>query len=86
MCNNIVIEEVYTIINSKTTKNRNKIINIFNQLKEIFVGFKTGDKTDDKTDGTDYEVDDKQPDIADICLFQKVKNLHNKVKVNEHKD
>ena len=38
-------------------------------MKEIFVGFKTGDKTDDKTDGTDYEVDDKQPDIADICLF-----------------
>ena len=78
MCNNIVIEEVYTIINSKTTKNRNKIINIFNQLKEIFVGF--------KTDETDYEVDDKQPDITDICLFQKVKNLHNKVKVKEHKD
>ena len=44
------------------------MMDIFKQLEEIFMGFKTNDKadeTDDKTDEADDDTDSEQPDTTD---------------------
>ena len=55
----------------KKKKKKEKILDIFRILKEIFLGSKsydeTGDETvDDTDDETDDETDEKQPDTTDL--------------------
>lgn len=65
-CNSIV-EDVDTILKSRTTKKRKKIVDTLILLRDIFVTSKTDDKTDDKTsdktgDKTDDETNDDKTD------------------------
>ena len=63
---NNIVDDVNIIVESRTTKARTKMMDIFKQLRDIFKRPKTdGDKKDgDETDGD--EIDDEQPDTADM--------------------
>ena len=58
---NNIVDDVNIIVESRTTKARTKMMDIFKQLRDIFKRPKTDG---DKKDGD--ETDDEQPDTADM--------------------
>ena len=68
MYKNTIAKEVKTVMESQSTKNtenRKRIVEIFMQLREIFIGSKTIDD-DEIEDKADNKADDKQQDTADM--------------------
>ena len=61
MYNNIA-EDVNKLNKLKPTESRKKMLSIFKQLEEIFMGSKADEKVDDEAD----DDTDKQPDTADM--------------------
>ena len=64
---NDIVDGINTIVKSRATKPRTKMVDIFKQLKETFVSRVTDDKIYDKTyNKSDYETDEQQPDTTDM--------------------
>ena len=72
-----IAEDVNKFNKLKPRESRKKILSIFKQLEEIFMGSKADEEVDDEVDDEIDDETDEQRDTT-VCLNQVLKNLLNK--------
>ena len=67
---NDIAEDVYKLNKLKPTESRRKVLPIFKQLEEIFMGCKADEEVDDEADDETDDETDEQPDTTDILELE----------------